>query len=1155
MKYLKFLLFDEMNQKVIIVRNEIRFIVLVLCLGLSAYSVVQGQPGRISSFERESNVAIFNCENGEAVKVSMVTDEIFRVQVAPKGAFNESVMIKWGFVKDDFPTVNFEIADLDDHYLMTTSALKLYISKRNFRFKVLDLEGNLIVRQNGNQPFSTGKQNTLNFDMPADEHFFGFGFMRKTLDARGQKLTWKREYRWKEATVPYFMSTRGYAFYSNNAYNHDFDFTNKSDAESANYYSITNNGGQIDFYIIYGPSFPALLDRYTDLTGKTLLVPKWAFGLEYRLRYYGNDQEFLKVAKGFREKEIPCDIMALEPGWEEKTYSMDWKWSKKRFPEPKKMIKELNQMGFKVDLWESGIAPTENITDPKVRAKWFAKRKDVINSGVQMFKQDDPYPRSISSTELTDPVFARNVLKAESLSQEELNNVTNSLYSQTYFEEYRKLTNERAMIMFHAYNASVASHRWPFQWAGDFQAANGMINASLSGHAMVSYDIRNPYAAGWHQGFFTPFSVVDSWAYYREPWLYSESIEHSHRLYACLRSRLVPYFYSSLWQSHKTALPIERPMVLNYSNDPNTYQMRSQFMVGDWFLLGLSDADDSPSGEKVDFWTGSQKGNEGRIYLPKGKWIDYWNGEVRNIDKAQWVSGKWPKYMGGLLFVKAGAIIPMGQVKNYIGETIDEVITLDIYPHQSSSYQMYEDDGITYDYEKEAFALTDIAVDEDKEQININVSKRKGKHKDMSERRTFLVKVHSMLKPKAVAVDGAQLKYFDQPDALIYDTLKKGWYYDTESKKVIIKLDKGWMYSLKKDGVDPLQTIPPTAKYERVVWTEALSLKDMDRKINIQLPTKAVPIFSSNIAALPADGFSQGRVEVRFENTIESVNQIKLTLNGPLTFLNGKKSLDLNGTDGLIQVTVMSENKPGTGEIIISGEDIESEVFILPIYGKPISLKVEKLNTVWVADDKNKLPFQARLYDKFDNQVLNVSSPLLVNVSGEGVNENSQAKDTVFFNNGSAFFNIISTFKAGTASIDASFRNLTSKTITTTSKKGEMQVRINPPEKIKLDSDGGWIPDHVTVFINFKTGGSIVENASNQVTLNVYSKEHKLLDRYTQKAKHGEVIFKDITYYQRPAQCLFEISCPGYETVVRKVFPNTWDLESNTKNKVVVPGH
>ena len=150
-------------------------------------------------------------------------------------------------------------------------------------------------------------------------------------------------------------------------------------------------------------------------------------------------------------------------------------------------------------------------------------------------------------TELLEPLISTTKLSDASMHPEELSNISNSLYSETLFNEFRKQTNQRAMVIFHAYNATVASQRWPLQWAGDFQAANGLLNASLSGHAMVSYDIRNPYAAGWHQGFFTPFSVVNSWAYYREPWLYSESIEQSHRLYACLRSRLVPYFYSSLW--------------------------------------------------------------------------------------------------------------------------------------------------------------------------------------------------------------------------------------------------------------------------------------------------------------------------------------------------------------------------------------------------------------------------------------------------------------------------------------------------------------------------------------------------------------------------------------------------------------------------------
>ncbi|WP_289062202.1 TIM-barrel domain-containing protein [uncultured Zobellia sp.] len=1102
--------------------------------------------GEVISYEQTDKALVFECADGKRAKLSILSSDMIRVQISSDGLFKTSAMEQLGFVKNDFLSEAFDVNENPDSYTITTSKINIKVEKKAFRIEVTDKEGRLILRENKRLGAQTGKGNILNFDMPADEHFFGFGFMRSTLDARGKKLTFKREYRWKGATVPYFMSTRGYAFYSNNVHNQHFDFTNKTDAECCDYYSISSNGGLIDYYIIYGPDFPNLLDRYTELTGKTQMVPRWAFGLQYRLRYYGNSEDFINVAKEFRAKEIPADIMALEPGWEEVAYSMDWKWSKKRFPNPEHMIKELADMGFKLDLWESGVAPIENVTDPKVRKKWFAKRKNIINSGVKMFKQDDPYPRSILSSELLSPILAKNQIKDVLMNGEELNNVANSLYSETLFDEYRKLTGERAIVMFHAYNASVASHRWPFQWAGDFQASNGMLNASLSGHAMVSYDIRNPYAAGWHQGFFTPFSVVDSWAYYREPWLYSESIENSHRLYACLRSRLVPYFYSSLWQSHKTALPIERPMVLNYTKDPNTYNMASQFMVGDWFLLALSDWDDAPDGEKIDFWTGSQKGNYGSAYLPEGKWVDYWSGEVHQIEEAKYVEGEWPEYMGGLLYVKAGAIIPMGQVNNYIGETEDEIIVLDVYPYKKSSYELYEDDGISYDYEKGKHALTKITSEEGKNTVEINISRREGSYKNMPSKRSYVIKTHTLTQPKSIQVDGQELMFFANSDDLKYNDSNNGWYFDAKAKKAIIKLDKGWKFDLQTEGVDPLATIPPTAKYERILWKAHAQTTERARKIKIEFPSKPVPLLKSNISALPADSFSKAEIVMHFQNVKQAVGTIGVSLEGPIAFGDGSRELQIDVVDRRANFSVISGDSPGIGKITVKGDGIETVSHKIPVYGKPVSLQMSVKNTVLVADGENEQEFLGQVYDANGVRVLNVASPLIIDIEGEALSDNGMKKDSIAFENGNALFHINSTYKTGEIKVNASFKNIRGNTMVTKSEKGEMQVRMNPPEKVKLDSDGGWIPDNVTVFLNFKAGGQLIKNSNKKVTLNVYDKNGTLLDTYSQKAKKGEVIFKDISYYKRPAQCLFEIKCEGYETVRKKVFENTWDVDPAT---------
>ena len=1122
-----------------IMKNRVWLI--AMCMLLPVYSYCQMTPGKVKSYHQEGSAVLFECEKNLVVKLSMLQEDLLRVQMAEDGEFENSMMIEWGFVKMDWTDVAFDLKEQEGSIVISTSALSVRIRKDDFFMEVEDSGGNVFFRESRTVRTTTGKGNVLSMEMPADEHFFGFGFMRKTLDARGLKLTWTRDYRWKEATVPFFMSTRGYGFYSNNTWNHEFDFTTKTEGNVPDYYTITSTAGQMDYFVFYGPAFREILDSYTDLTGKSMLVPKWAFGLEYRYRYLDDQEGLLEIAREFRKREIPCDIMALEPGWEEKPYSMIWEWSSTRFPDGDQMIRELDEMGFKLDLWESGEAPKENLTDPEVRKAWYDKRAGMIDKGVRMFKQDDPYPRSIISTELLGPVLSGEKFSDMVLHAEQLNNVANTLYTETLFKEFKEQTGERAVVMFHAYNASVASHRWPFQWAGDFQAAYGMLNASLSGHAMVSYDIRNPYASGWHQGFFTPFSVVDAWAYYREPWLYSESMEESHRLYACLRSRLVPFFYSSLWQSHTSAVPIERPMVLDWSNDPNTYQLKSQFMAGDWFLVGLSDADDAPAGEKVDFWTGQQKGNTSPVYLPEGRWIDYWTGDEKNMDESKWIMASWPEYMGGHLFVKAGAIIPMGQVKNFIGETEDEIVVLDIYPHEKSSYQLYEDDGITHQYEKGKYAITDLQSLKEKNQLTIDISARKGKYEKMPDRRSFLLKVHSLVVPENISVDGQLMTKFSDVEELIFQEDQAGWFYDQDQKKAIIKIDPGWKYRKKTNGKIPVGIMPLTASHERIEWKSGTIIDERDREIKIRMPEKALPVITADIRGIPADGISRSGMEIRFKDKRFASGIIAAKLEGPASFLNGEKEIQLAVSGGKGSCTIVSGKEAGEARLVVSGNEIEDAAFRLEVYGEPGSMNLEADESLLVADGINSATIRAILYDRKGNHILKASSPIILNVDGEASFENAKQSDTTAYVNGQAVFRIRTTTTPGELSLGGSYGSLKAEELRLHTQKGSMQVRINPPDWIKLESGGDWIPRLVTVFVNFRANDTWVRSCENLVHLKVYDREMNLKAEYEQKAVGGELDFKDVSYYERPASYYFEISSEGYETVTRKVYESTWD--------------
>jgi len=539
--------------------------------------------------------------------------------------------------------------------------------------------------------------------MRADEHFYGLGFQRMALDVRGRKLQWYRSFRSSEATVPFFMSTGGYGFYSNNTWKHVFDFT--GDGSS---YTITSEGGQLDYYVIHGPSMRNILGRYTDLTGKPMLAPRWALGIGYQSRYLEEQAGVVKTATGFRREDIPIDWIGLEPGWEDVPYRMKWNWSPKRFPDPDAMIRTLAGMGIKMGMWESGDAPKTGYTDPSVRQQWYSPRiQAAIRKGIKFFKQDDPYPRMISSQEWLPPEMNKNLGGSGVFSAAEMNNLTNSLYSQTAMEEYTRATGERAMIMFNGYNSSIASHRWPFTWEADFPLGVGALSAGLSGHGLVSTRDRNESPDGIHLGYLAPFSYLEAWAYYKEPWLYSEDLLEMNRFYVKLRYRLLPYLYSSLAQSHSSAMPMMRPMVLEYQDDPKTHLLASQFMLGDSLLVASATTSLSGGSEGVSGDRERAAPGKAPVYLPRGTWYDYWTG--RSVSSpGEWHTSTWPETAGGPLWVKGGAIIPMGPVTAYSEQEPLDVIRLDVYPSGDSRYTIYEDDGATYAYEKGAFAITEI---------------------------------------------------------------------------------------------------------------------------------------------------------------------------------------------------------------------------------------------------------------------------------------------------------------------------------------------------------------------------------------------------------------------------------------------------------------
>jgi alpha-glucosidase (family GH31 glycosyl hydrolase) len=725
-----------------------------------------------TSIEKTGSVFLISTAEGWAMKISFLNNAMVRVQLAPASGFEPSLTERFGFVRTDWKEVAVETREYSAYTILQSDGVGVKVSKQDLCLTFLDEQSNEITGERAARSWNPSGGGNLRFSMPADEHIFGLGFQRRTLDCRGSKFTWKREFRSQNATIPFFLSTKGYGFLSNNTWEQTFDFENRQDG-----YDITAVDGQLDFYFIRGPQFATILDHYIQLTGAPRLIPKWGLGLLYGCRYYEEQQGVLDIARNFRQYDIPCDMIWLEPGWEKRSYAMEWEWSAERFPDPAGMIRQLDSLGYHFGLWESGKAPVVGYEDSTLRKDWYAERvKTSLGIGISFFKQDDPFPRMIESTELNDPIFSKEAEDSQSRFNRSIKSLANSLYSETAMNEFRRMTGKRTFYLFNSYVSSFGSHRWPAGWAADFAAGNGLLNAGLTAQSMVSLDMNPSSVSGMHLGYLTPISIIDAWAYFKEPWLYPSWLTDAHRFYAKLRYRLTPYLYSTQAQSHFKGLPMMQAMVLQYQNDSVTWKLDRQYMLGDQLLVGLDE----------------------KAYLPQGEWVDYWNGE-RIESKGEWVTRELKDTQGGALFVKAGSIIPMQPVTSYQGQEKQVLITLDVFPAKQGTGWLYEDDGNTFDYEKGKFAKTAFTLQQTHNGMIINTSARTGGYKEMPQR-AYLLQIHNLKDIKSVVCSGKTIKEAASKELLLNKSDKAGWWYDKDSHVLYVKQGRSWKLGYDSRG-------------------------------------------------------------------------------------------------------------------------------------------------------------------------------------------------------------------------------------------------------------------------------------------------------------------------------------------------------------------
>ncbi|MEE4312505.1 MAG: TIM-barrel domain-containing protein, partial [candidate division KSB1 bacterium] len=331
--------------------------ILILCLCLSACIITSANGsqyrfiGDIVRYSQQNNILTIACDNAN-VEIMVIAEDVIRVRMVP-GEIPETHSFAVLPLKKTPPSI--EIEETERKLVLKTERLILEIKKQPCRLTFMDTQGNVVCKDHDSYGMGWRNGSIHCWKELHDEPFFGLGEKTRGLNKRGNVYTmWNSDIPGYTSVTdpiyqshPFFLSMhnqRGFGIFFDNSYKSTFNFG----AGTNQFYSFGAEDGVMDYYFIYGPQFKHVISKYSELVGTLPLPPKWSLGYQQCRWSYYPDREVLELAEKFRDKEIPCDVIYLD------IHYMDgyrvFTWHPDRFPDPKKMVSKLRDMGFKVVL-------------------------------------------------------------------------------------------------------------------------------------------------------------------------------------------------------------------------------------------------------------------------------------------------------------------------------------------------------------------------------------------------------------------------------------------------------------------------------------------------------------------------------------------------------------------------------------------------------------------------------------------------------------------------------------------------------------------------------------------------------------------------------------------------------------------------------------
>jgi len=613
---------------------------------------------------------------------------------------------------------------------IAVGSLRLKISFHPVSITVANERGDVIQQFAWDQ--SAGLLTFLNGNSP----LFGLGEGGPQFDRRGSTDSMRSgQGGYKLAThggrvpIPWIVGTSGWAIFFHQPYG-TFDFTG-----SQGKFQSASPGAALDLFFVASQDPARIMSEYARITGYAEKPPLWSFGYQQSHRTLAGREEVLAEAKTFREKKLPCDALIYlgtgfcPSGWN--TENGSFVWNSRVFPDPKEMLDELHRDNFKAvvhvvilsdKLHGTVHDPCEvsRFDEEAASCHWDAHRKDFA-LGVDGWWPDEGDPLDVASR------LVRNRMYWEGPQMDRPKERPYALHRNGYAGMQRYAS---------------------FLWSGDVSSTWETLkthipialNTALSGIPYWGTDIggfvptpeftaelyvrwfqfgafcplfrchgrtwklRLPW--GWNTGDPGPVEIrnYDGAATPDSSQLHDTRVEPICRKYLELRYRMLPYLYSAVHECATTGMPIMRALWLHFQDDPKAVECGDEYMWGRSILV-------APVVENG--------ATTRRVYLPRGAWSDFWTGERveggREIER--------PVDLETIpLYVRAGSILPLGPVKQFTAEKVDEPLSVSIYPGADAAFLLYEDDGASFNYRKGEWMGIQMAWDDARRKLNLRLA-------------------------------------------------------------------------------------------------------------------------------------------------------------------------------------------------------------------------------------------------------------------------------------------------------------------------------------------------------------------------------------------------------------------------------------------------